>query len=144
MTQRRTRRAFTPEFKAEAVKLAQDGAANVAAVARNLDLDVSALRDWIRRARLPAPDAAALSASERQELAQLRRDNAVLRMEREVLKNLPEGPSDLLNQKLPACYRRFGPDGATVGFLVTLEPVKKHGPGTAADLALVTPSSDPV
>ena len=34
--------------------------------------------------------------------------------------------------------------GAQVCLLVTLEPVKKHGPGTAADLALVTPWGDPV
>ena len=83
--QRRTRRAFTQEFKDEAVRLAQ-GDANVAAVARTLDLDVSTLRDWVRRARHSSPDEAVLSASERQELAQLRRENAVLKMEREILK----------------------------------------------------------
>ncbi len=83
--ERRTRRSFTDEFKAEAVRLAQSSP-NVAAVARNLDLDVSTLRDWVRRAQQPQSDDAALSSSERQELIKLRRENSVLKMEREILK----------------------------------------------------------
>lgn len=69
--QRRTPRKFTQEFKA---------------VARNLDLDVSTLRDWVRRANSPPSESSSLTASERQELLQLRKANAVLRMEREILK----------------------------------------------------------
>lgn len=83
---KRTRRIFPENFKVEAVRLAQLGNGNIAAVARDLDVHVTTLRDWIRQAAAPAPDAAPLSPSEKQELLQLRRDVAVLRMEREILK----------------------------------------------------------
>jgi transposase len=81
----RTRRSFPEEFKAEAVRLAHSSP-NLAAVARNLDIDVSTLRDWVRRAAQPQKDSDSLSLPERQELVQLRRENAVLKMEREILK----------------------------------------------------------
>ena len=83
---KRTRRTFPENFKAEAVRLAQAGNGNIAAVARDLDVHVTTLRDWIRQADAQAPDLASLSPSEKQELLQLRRDVAVLRMEREILK----------------------------------------------------------
>jgi transposase len=83
---KRTRRTFPENFKVEAVRLAQAGNGNIAAVARDLDVHVTTLRDWIQKADAPAPDSAPLSPSEKQELLQLRRDVAVLRMEREILK----------------------------------------------------------
>ena len=84
--EKRTRRVFTPEYKTEAVRLAQTGSGNIAATARDLGIDVTTLRDWLRRASAPEPDLPSLSPSEKQELFQLRRDNAMLRMEREILK----------------------------------------------------------
>lgn len=83
--QTRARRKYTQEFRDEAVRLAQDSV-HIAAVACNLDLDVSTLRDWIRRANHPASDSTSLTASERQEQLQLPKDNAVLRMEWDILK----------------------------------------------------------
>jgi transposase len=83
---KRTRRIFTDNFKAEAIRLAQGGDGNLAAVARGLDVHVTTLRDWVRREQQPQPDSEMLSPSEKLELAQLRKDNAVLRMEREILK----------------------------------------------------------
>ena len=47
---RRKRRAFTPEFKAEAVRLAKAGDRSISQVAKDLDLTETALRDWIKRA----------------------------------------------------------------------------------------------
>jgi transposase len=87
----RTRRVFTAEYKAEAVRLAKAGSGNIAATARQLGIDVTTLRDWLRRDSAPESDTPSLSPSEKQELLQLRRDNAMLRMEREILKNPPEG-----------------------------------------------------
>ena len=77
---------FTAEYKAEAVRLAKAGSGNIAATARELGIDVTTLRDWIRRDSAPKADSPSLSPSEKQELLQLRRDNAMLRMEREILK----------------------------------------------------------
>ena len=83
---KRTRRIFTESFKAEAIRLANGGDGNLAAAARDLDVHVTTLRDWLRREQKPQGDTEALSPSERQELVQLRKDCAVLKMEREILK----------------------------------------------------------
>lgn len=83
---KRTRRIFTEAFKAEAIRLANSGDGNLAAVARDLDVHVTTLRDWLRREQRPQSNSDMLSASEKQELVQLRKDNAMLKMEREILK----------------------------------------------------------
>jgi transposase len=86
--ERRKRRAFTPEFKAEAVRLCQVGDRTVTQVAVDLDLTETALRDWVKRAAVDAgqgpPDA--LTTSEREEFARLKRENKRLTMERDILK----------------------------------------------------------
>lgn len=86
--QRRKRRSFTAEFKAEAVRLCRVGDRSVAQVAGDLDLTETALREWVKRADVDAgkgpPEA--LTTSEREELARLRRENKRLTMERDILK----------------------------------------------------------
>lgn len=85
---RRKRRQFTPEFRAEAVRLTQVGDRSIAKVAEDLDLTETSLREWVKRAEADAGRGApeALTTSEREELARLRRENKTLRMEREILK----------------------------------------------------------
>lgn len=83
---RRGRRSFTPEFKADAVKLVKSGK-SIAQVARELDLTETALREWVRRAEADAGERQdVLTTEERQELARLRREVKTLRQEREILK----------------------------------------------------------
>jgi transposase-like protein len=83
---RRERRSFSPEFKADAVKLVRSGK-TVTQVARELDLTQTALREWVRRAEADAGERQdVLTTEERQELARLRRENKQLRQEREILK----------------------------------------------------------
>lgn len=86
--QRRKRRAFTPEFKAEAVRLCRVGDRSVRQVADDLDLTETALRAWVKRADIDAGNGppGALTTAEREELARLRRDNRRLTMERDILK----------------------------------------------------------
>jgi len=48
---KRKRRAFTNEFKAEAVRLVRESGKSVPTVARELDLTETALRSWVRQAR---------------------------------------------------------------------------------------------
>ena len=86
--QRRKRRAFTPEFKAEAVRLCRVGDRSVRQVADDLDLTETALRAWVKRADIDAGNGppGALTTAEREELARLRRDNKRLTMERDILK----------------------------------------------------------
>ncbi len=86
--QRRKRRAFTPEFKAGAVRLCKVGDRTVTQVAGDLDLTETTLREWVKRADIDTGNGppGALTSDERAELAQLRRDNKRLQMEREILK----------------------------------------------------------
>ena len=86
--QRRKRRAFTAEFKAETVRLCRVGDRTIAEVAADLDLTESALRGWLKQADVDAgkgpPEA--LTTAEREELGKLRRENKRLTMERDILK----------------------------------------------------------
>jgi transposase-like protein len=85
---RRKRRAFTPEFKAEAVRLCRVGDRSVRQVAKDLDLTETALRDWVKRADVDAGKGppGALTTEERDELRELRKRVKRLEMEREILK----------------------------------------------------------
>ena len=85
---KRKRRAFTKEFKAETVRLVRDSGKSMAAVARELDLTETALREWVRQAEVDAGRGrpGALTTEEREELTRLRRENRTLRMERDILK----------------------------------------------------------
>src|SRR6266849_9961111 len=85
---KRKRRAFTTEFKTQAVGIVRESGKSVAVVARELDLTEMALRDWVRQADVDAGRGApgALTTAERAELAGLRRENRTLRMERDILK----------------------------------------------------------
>jgi transposase len=86
--QRRKRRAFTPEFKAEAVRLCRVGDRSITQVATELDLTETALREWVKRADIDAGNGPpeALTTAEREEMARLRRENKRLTMERDILK----------------------------------------------------------
>jgi len=90
MGKKRRRRSFSPEFKAEAVKVVQQSGKSPGAVARELDLTETALRRWVAQAETDAGrgQGGALTTDERAELAHLRRENKTLRMERDILKNL--------------------------------------------------------
>jgi len=84
---RRPRRRFDDDFKAQAVRLVLDDGKSVRAVARDLDLTETALREWVRRARADRTHGrTGLTTAEREELARLRKENRELRTEREILK----------------------------------------------------------
>jgi len=82
---KRQRRTLTQEFKAEAVELVRKSSKSIPEVARDLDLTESSLRTWVKQAGVGAGSgsAGALSSVEREELRTLRRENKVLRMERD-------------------------------------------------------------
>jgi transposase len=86
--EKRGRRKFTKEYKAEVVRLIVDGGKTVGQVSRDLDLTESAVRQWVKQARIDAGQGApgALTTAERAELVALRREAKQLRMEREILK----------------------------------------------------------
>lgn len=89
---RRERRAFTAEFKAEAVRLVAERRAEgetLAQVGRDLDVRPDQLRAWMRQQRREADDSAAMPGeSMEQENRRLRRENAVLRQEQAFAKKV--------------------------------------------------------
>jgi transposase len=85
--QRITRRRYTDDFKAQATALAES--IGRAKAARQMDMSVKTLGNWVDAARAGRP----LSSPSRKpvgemesELARLRAENATLKMEREILK----------------------------------------------------------
>jgi transposase len=82
----RPRRSFSRAFKAEVVELVRTSGKTVAEVCRDLDLTETAVRAWVRQAEIDSGERDGLTTTEREELAQLRRENRVLREERDILK----------------------------------------------------------
>ncbi len=84
---RRVRRRFSEEFKTGAVRLVLDEGKTVGRVARELDLTESALRNWVEHTRADRTNGrTGLTSEEREELRRLRKENRVLRTERDILK----------------------------------------------------------
>jgi transposase len=84
---KRTRRSFSEEFKAGAVRLVLEEGQTVGAAARDLDLTESALRNWVEHARADRTKGkTGLTTTEREELARLRKELRIVQEEREILK----------------------------------------------------------
>ena len=82
------KKQFTPEFRAEAVRLARTSGRSRREIAADLGVGLSTLRAWIdgqrdREMEEPSPDQQENMVAE---LKRLRRENEVLRQEREILK----------------------------------------------------------
>ena len=85
---RRKRRNFTPEYKAEVVRLSQTSGKTLGQIARELDLTETSVRAWVSQAQVDAGGGGEgeLTTDERAELSTLRREVKTLRLEREILK----------------------------------------------------------
>jgi transposase len=82
---------YSLEFKQDATKLVLSKGYSIPEAATNLGVSESALRKWIRVEKGGSPNTtnlsgSPLSLSEHEELLRLRKENARLRMEREILK----------------------------------------------------------
>ena len=84
---RRKRRTFTAEQKAQAVRLAKE-LGNTSKAARDLGLSVNQIMRWRKQALVDAGQGpgGALTTAEKKELTRLRRENRILKEEREFLK----------------------------------------------------------
>jgi transposase len=84
---KRSRRSFTDEFKAGAVRLVLEEGKTVGAAARDLDLTESSLRNWVEQARADRTKGkTGLTTAEREELVRLRKELRVAQEERDILK----------------------------------------------------------
>lgn len=79
---------YTAEFRADAVRLAEQSGKSLREVAADLGLATESLRRWVQQSQTDAGQgpAGTLTTEEREELRRLRREVATLRMEREILK----------------------------------------------------------
>ena len=85
----KSRRTFTPEFKAQAVKLVTEGGKSLSEVARDLDLGESMLRAWkhdLSKGSDQAFPGKGNPPALEEELRRLRAENKRLTMERDILK----------------------------------------------------------
>jgi transposase len=83
---RRTRRSFTPEFRARTVELIESSGRSIPDICRELDLTASAVRRWVEQAQVDRGRKDGVTSAEREVLERLRRENRILREEREILK----------------------------------------------------------
>ena len=81
-------RRFTKEFEEEAVRLVRTSGRTQREIAGDLGIGLSTLVRWIGRSRdRPAADPATAAANDvTTELKRLRRENEILRQERDILK----------------------------------------------------------
>jgi transposase len=82
----RSKPAYPPEFKAEAVRLVGSGDRSLSRIAKDIGVADQTLRSWVRHGDIDDGVGDALAPSEREELRQLRREVRTLRHEREILK----------------------------------------------------------
>ncbi len=82
---------YSPEFREQAVELVRATGKPVAQVARDLQINDTTLGNWVKaddaeRGVVDSSGLLPLTAAERAELSKLRRENAKLKVEREIVK----------------------------------------------------------
>ncbi len=80
------RRRHTREFKISAVQLVTQQGYTPAAAGKSLGVDATSVRQWVAKFSKEAPLAPSGEGAVQAELRQLRKDNARLSMERDILK----------------------------------------------------------
>ena len=80
------RRKFTREFKVSAVGLVNEQGYSVPEAARSLGVDPGSIRQWVEKFGNEAGLAPSGDGALKAELARLRKENARLLMERDILK----------------------------------------------------------
>jgi transposase len=80
------KRKFTNEYKGEAVKLVLEQGLTVSQAARDLGIKDTTLHGWISKSRAGVLDPQSPKSQELEEIKRLRRENFLLKQEREILK----------------------------------------------------------
>ncbi|TML36645.1 MAG: transposase [Actinobacteria bacterium] len=81
-----TRRRYDPEFREGAVRIVRETGKPIAEVARDLGIHPASLRNWIHKDALARGEKTDPAKVDANYVRRLERDNAELKMERDVLK----------------------------------------------------------
>jgi transposase len=81
-----TRPPYPPEFKEEAMRLMRSSAKPLAQISRELDVSEQTLRNWRKQQEIDEGAREGLTTDEKEELTRLRRENKILRQEKEILR----------------------------------------------------------
>jgi transposase len=141
-----TMKKYPAECKERAVKLAVESEQPIAQTARDLGVNENTLHTWIGKYhRMERQEKEVHDEHLYEELKRLRQENARLKEERDILKNLLRRAASLVSREtlVGGVSSLWGRSGR----LLTggrYHPVKKRGPGTLADVRVVTPAGDPV
>jgi transposase len=80
-------RPYPKEFREGAIELVRQGGRSIPGIARELSIAEWCLRRWVRQAQLDRRERDdGLTSGEREELRRLRRENARLKQEKEILR----------------------------------------------------------
>ncbi len=100
MPKKSTGSRYTEEFRAEAIQLARSSPErSIRQLAYELGLADQTLRNWIKQAEIDRGERDGLTTEEREELGRLRRENRILREEREILKKAAVGSTGERNSR---------------------------------------------
>ena len=79
----RTKPPYPPEFREEAVRLVRSSEEPLSQIASELGVSAETLRKWAKQTEIDAGEREGLTTEEREEPRRLRRENRLLREERE-------------------------------------------------------------
>lgn len=80
------RKRYSDSFKAEAVNLVKTQGRSIPQAAKELGISTSGLRRWVEADEVENGRREGLTASEKAAIRELKRENKILRMERDILK----------------------------------------------------------
>jgi transposase len=79
--------SYPPEFKREAVRLVRSSPdRSIAQIAKELGVSDNSLRSWVKQTEIDQGEREGLSTEEREELRRLRRENRILKQEKDILR----------------------------------------------------------
>jgi transposase len=130
-------KGYPAEFKERAVKLAVESEQPIAQTARDLGVNENTLHTWIGKYHRAERQTQQVQDEHLyEELKRLRKENARLKEERDILKNGVVAPARHMRvEKLPPVGYRHSEGGVTVGLLVVLTPLKNLVEGTVRTCA---------
>jgi transposase len=123
-------------FKAEVVELCRKGDRSIGEVARDLDLTEASVRRWVEQVEIDKGRRQGLTSDEREELARLRRENPVLREERDILKRATAFFASYSDVGITRVMPRWGLCRPSGSVELKIAPVGRHNRVARRDVKL--------